>query len=85
MMDDDATVTRILALLHQETGAPCGWGHHRSARRRHLRLSISRACSMCLPNPWQGKNFHEVYARDACDDSRQSRVGKVRDLKVQLL
>ncbi len=43
-MDYDAMVTQILALLHQETGAQCGWGHHRRARRRHLPLSISRPC-----------------------------------------
>jgi hypothetical protein len=31
MMDYDAILAQMLALLHQETGEQCGWGHHRSA------------------------------------------------------
>jgi hypothetical protein len=46
MMDYDAILAQVLALLQQETGEQCGWGHHRSAMRRALLLSISLQCSM---------------------------------------
>jgi hypothetical protein len=46
MMDYDAIVAQVLALLQLETGEQYGWGHHRSAMRRDLLLSIALQCSM---------------------------------------
>jgi hypothetical protein len=44
MMDDDTIVAQVLALLQQETVAPCDGGHYISAMRRNLPLSISLQC-----------------------------------------
>jgi hypothetical protein len=36
MMDYDTIVAQVLALLQQQTGAPCDGRHYESAMRRHL-------------------------------------------------
>jgi hypothetical protein len=59
MRDYDAIVAQILALLQQETGEQCGWGHHRSARRRNL-LKISLQGRMYVYKRLSTKSFHGV-------------------------
>jgi hypothetical protein len=41
MMDDDTIVAQVLALLRQETGAPCDGVHYERAMRRNLPLRMS--------------------------------------------
>jgi hypothetical protein len=59
MMDDDAILTEVLALLQQETGEQC-YGRRRISTGIRNLLKIPLQCRMHVYKPLSGKSFHGV-------------------------
>jgi hypothetical protein len=71
-------LAEVLAFRQRETGEPLCGSNRRSARRRHLRLSISLNCWVWVSNCLSMKCFHGVLVGNVHECSLIISIGKAR-------